>query len=130
MSAPGRPSPIVIGVDDDFRVRESLASLLESAGWTPVMFASAEDFLSSGVLAQAGCLISDVRMPGMDGLELQRRVRFERPALPVIFITAHNNSEVRCRALADGAMEFLYKPFDGTELLQIIERALSGRSET
>jgi FixJ family two-component response regulator len=130
MSAPGTPSPIVIGVDDDFRVRESLASLLESAGWTPVMFASAEDFLSSGVLARAECLISDVRMPGMDGLELQRRVRFERPTLPVIFITAHNNSEVRRRALADGAMEFLYKPFDGTELLQIIERALSGRTET
>lgn len=123
------PSRIVVGVDDDYRVRESLASLLESAGFSPVMFASAEDFLISGAISHAGCLITDVRMPGMDGLELQRRVRRERPTLPVIFITAHNNSDIRLRALADGAIEFLYKPFDAAELLQVIERALMGPSK-
>lgn len=124
------PSRIVIGVDDDYRVRESLASLLESAGFSPVLFACAEDFLNSGALEQAGCLITDIRMPGMDGLELQRRVRLERPALPVIFITAHNNIEIRRLALADGAIEFLYKPFDAAELLQVIERAVMGPSST
>jgi FixJ family two-component response regulator len=123
------PNRIVVGVDDDCRVRESLASLLESAGFSPLMFASAEDFFISGAISQAGCLITDVRMPEMDGLELQRRVRQERPTLPVIFITAHNNSDIRRRALADGAIEFLYKPFDAAELLQVIERALTGPSK-
>ncbi|WP_321474104.1 response regulator [uncultured Paludibaculum sp.] len=122
------PSRIVVGVDDDYRLRESLASLLESAGFSTLMFASAEDFLSSGALAQAGCLLTDVCMPRMDGLELQRRVRLERPALPVVFMTAHNSSDMRRRAFAGGAIEFLYKPFDAAELLQVIERALTGPS--
>lgn len=120
---------IVVGVDDDYRVRESLASLLESAGFSPLLFASAEEFLDSGALQEAGCLITDVRMTGMDGLELQRRLRQQRPALPVIFITAHNDSDIRRRALANGAMEFLYKPFDAAALLKIIERALTGSTK-
>jgi FixJ family two-component response regulator len=127
---PYSSSRIVAGVDDDFRVRESLTSLLESAGFSPLLFESAEDFLNSGALAQARCLITDVRMPGMDGLELQRRVRLERPALPVIFITAHNNSDIRRRAFADGAIEFLYKPFDAARLLQTIERELTDTTNT
>jgi FixJ family two-component response regulator len=115
---------IVVGVDDDFRVRESIESLVESAGFAPLVFASAEEFLQSGKLANATCLITDVRMPGMDGIELQRRVRLERPGLPVIFITAHFDDDLQRRALEGGAIAFLYKPFDGEDLLTAIERGL------
>src|ERR1700683_4586151 len=103
---------IVSAVDDDFRVRESIASLVESAGYTPMVYCSAEEFLQSGTLAATGCMITDVRMPGIGGLELQRRVRLERPELAVILISAHVDEEIRLRALAQGAAGFLYKPFD------------------
>ena len=83
-----------------------------------------EDFLQSGILASASCLITDARMPGMDGIELQRRVRLKRPKLPVIFISAHNDKETRQRALNGGAIDFLYKPFDGANLLETIYRAV------
>jgi FixJ family two-component response regulator len=116
--------PIVIGVDDDLRVRESIESLVESAGYAPLVFASAEDFLQSGTLAGATCVIADVRMPGMDGIELQRRIRRERPRLPVIFISAHYEDDVRQQALDGGAIEFLYKPFDADDLLGAIDHAL------
>jgi FixJ family two-component response regulator len=115
---------IVVGVDDDFRMRESIESLVESAGFAPLVFSSAEEFLQSGKLADATCLITDVRMPGMDGIELQRRVRLVRPELPIIFITAHYDDEIRRRALDGGAIEFLYKPFDGEGLLRAIDRAV------
>lgn len=115
---------IVVGVDDDFRVRESIESLVESAGFATMVFSSAEEFLQSGKPAEATCLITDVRMPGMDGIELQRRVRLERPELPIIFITAHYDDEIRRRALGGGAIAFLYKPFDGEDLLRAIDRAL------
>ena len=120
---------IVAAVDDDFRIRESIESLVESAGYAPLMFASAEDFLRSGSLAVTACLITDVRMPGMDGLELQRRVRLENPALPVVFISAHHNDEIRQRALAQGAIGFLYKPFDAVDLLSAIRPALNKSSD-
>src|SRR5579872_1727390 len=97
--------PIVAAVDDDFRIRESMASLLESAGYAPVVFSSAEAFLESGTLAAATCVITDVRMPGMDGIELQRRIRRERPALPVILISAHYDAEVRRTAIDEGAVD-------------------------
>ena len=116
---------IVAAVDDDFRVRESIESLLASAGFTPWIFASAEEFLESGILTAATCLITDVRMPKRDGLELQRRVGLERPELPVIFVSAHNDDETRRRAMAQGAAAFLYKPFDAGDLLGAIELALS-----
>jgi FixJ family two-component response regulator len=119
----GATRQVVVGVDDDFRVRESIESLVESAGYAPRVFASAEDFLQSGTLAGATCLIADVRMPGMDGIELQRRVRLERPELPVIFITAHYDEETRNRALNQGAVGFLCKPFDGVDLLEAIQAA-------
>jgi len=115
---------IVAAVDDDFRVRESIVSLVESAGYTPLVYSSAEEFLRSGTLAAAGCMITDVRMPGIDGLELQRRVRRERPELAVILISAHVDEETRQRALDQGAAGFLYKPFDAAELLGRIEQAL------
>jgi FixJ family two-component response regulator len=112
-------------VDDDFRVRESIESLVESAGYAPRLFASAEEFLRSGTLAGATCLITDVRMPGMDGIELQRRIRLERPKLPVIFVTAHYDEETRRQAVNEGAVEFLYKPFDAADLLKAIEAAIT-----
>ena len=121
--------PIVAAVDDDFRVRESIKSLLESAGYAPLTFSSAEEFLQSGALATATCVISDVRMPGMDGIELQRRIRLERPTLPVILISAHYNAEVRQTAIDEGAVEVLYKPFDATDLLKIIQSALTNSRE-
>jgi FixJ family two-component response regulator len=121
--------PIVAAVDDDFRVRESVASLLESAGYAPVVFSSAEEFLQSGTLAVATCVITDVRMPGMGGIELQRRIRLERPTLPVILISAHDNAEVRQTAIDEGAIDVLYKPFDATDLLKIIQAALINSRE-
>jgi FixJ family two-component response regulator len=116
---------IVVGVDDDIRIRESIESLLESAGFTSLVFPSAEEFLRSGKLFEAGCLITDVRMAGMDGLELQRRVKFDRPQFPVIFISGHHNDEVRRKALEGGAFAFIYKPFDPSDLLAIVNQAMS-----
>jgi FixJ family two-component response regulator len=116
---------IVAAVDDDYRVRESIESLVASAGHTPLVFASAEEFLQSGAPESAICLITDVRMPGIDGLELQRRVKLQYPRLPVIFMTAHYDNEIRQRALSQGAAGFLYKPFDAADLLGAIEFALS-----
>jgi FixJ family two-component response regulator len=120
--------PIVAVVDDDPRVRESLESLIASAGLTACVFSRAEDFLRGGDLAAAGCLITDVRMPGMDGVALQHHVRSLRPELPVIFITAHHDDEVERRALAEGAACFLRKPFDAGELLRATRNALSKTS--
>ena len=126
---PGEAIHIVVGVDDDFRVRESIESLVESAGYVSRLFASAEEFLKSGALAEAICLVTDVRMPGMDGIELQRSIRLERPKLPVIFISAHHDDEIRKRAIDGGAVRFLYKPFDAAELLRVIETALNDSPE-
>jgi FixJ family two-component response regulator len=121
----GSAKRIVAAVDDDFRVRESIESLVESAGHTALVFASAEEFLQSGAPESAICLITDVRMPGIDGLELQRRVRIQNPRLPVIFITAHYDDDTRKRALSQGAAGFLHKPFDAADLLGAIELALT-----
>lgn len=121
--------PVVIAVDDDVRMRESIGRLATSAGYTTLIFPSAEALLDSGALEVADCLISDVRMPGMDGLELQRIVRNESPRLPVILISGQLDAEVRERALCSGAAAFLYKPFEGEELLRVIQRALEQGSE-
>jgi FixJ family two-component response regulator len=103
---------------------------VESSGYVAAVYSSAEEFLQSGALAEAACVVTDVRMPGMNGIELQSRIRLERPDLPVIFISAHQDDEVRQRALDEGATRFLYKPFDGAELLRTIEAALrEGRED-
>ena len=116
---------LVAAVDDDRRVRESVRSVLESAGYEAITFESAETFLLSGALQTVTCVIADVRLPGMDGTELQRRIRRERCQLPVIFITAHDDDDVRQQALRDGAAAFLVKPFDGGDLLEYVARATS-----
>jgi len=120
--------PLVAAVDDDFRIRESLASLLESAGFALVVFRSGEEFLDSGTLAAAACVITDVRMTGMDGIELQRRIKLQRPKLPVILVSAHHNDEVRQRAIDEGAAAFLYKPFDAIDLLKLVQSAVTKAS--
>jgi FixJ family two-component response regulator len=117
--------PVVAVVDDDRRVRESLESLIESAGFAARVFALGEDFLQRGHLTETDCLITDIRMPGMDGLELQRRVRLARPELPIIFITAHHEDDVESRAFAEGGAFFIRKPFDAGELLRATKLALS-----
>jgi FixJ family two-component response regulator len=115
---------IVALVDDDARVRESLKHLLYSAGIETRPFNSAEDALQPDVLDSVCCLVTDVRMPGIDGCELQRRVAAILPALPVIFVTAHPDDEVRNHALSQGAFAFLYKPVDGEQFLGTIDAAV------
>ena len=126
----GLTPQVVAVVDDDPRIRESLESLIASAGFTARVFSRAEDFLSGSQLAAVGCLITDVRMPGMDGVALQRHVRSLRPDLPVIFITAHYEDDVERKALAGGAACFLRKPFDAGELLRATRLALKNLNAT
>jgi len=117
--------PIVSVVDDDQSVRESLAGLIRSVGLAVKVFASAEEFLGSFHASGTDCLILDVRMPGMDGLELQRHLKASHPDLPVIFITAHGSEEeVRLRALAAGAVDYLLKPLSEEEVLHAVGTAL------
>jgi FixJ family two-component response regulator len=116
--------PIIVVVDDDPRIRESLESLIESVGMKARAFPLADDFLHGDLLSAASCLVTDVRMPGMNGLDLQRRVRLERPELPVIFITAHYDDKIEQCAVAQGAAFFVRKPLDADELLRAIKLAL------
>jgi FixJ family two-component response regulator len=117
--------PLISVVDDDDAVRKSLQSLIRSVGFALNDFASAEDFLNSEHLRATRCLILDVRMPGMDGFELQRQLRVSHPEIPVIFITAHGNDTACSQALKDGAVAYLRKPFSEQALLNAIEAALS-----
>jgi FixJ family two-component response regulator len=111
-------------VDDDDSVRGTLHELLRSAGFSSRTFESAEDFLGSGQQQQTACLITDIRMPGMSGLELQARLNAERCRIPTIFITAHGDEEMRLQALREGAVEFLPKPFDDEVLIESVRTAL------
>jgi FixJ family two-component response regulator len=99
--------------------------LLRSVRFVVAVFASAEEFLSSGRARETDCLILDVRMPGMSGLELQRHLVASHPQMPVIFITAHGDEELRSRALKDGAVDYLLKPFSEKALLNAVQTALS-----
>ncbi len=117
--------PTVVGVDDDFRVREAIMSLVKSAGYECLVFSSAQEFLDSGALEYARCLITDVRMPEIDGIELQRLARLVRTDLPVIFISAHREPAIKEQAFFGGAVGFLWKPFDVTALLDLIDHILS-----
>ena len=114
-------------VDDDESIREAIQSLLRSVGFRAKTFASAEQFLQSGQIENTACLILDVRMPGMSGLELQRRLIATLWRIPIVFVTAHGDEEARSRALQEGAVEFLLKPFSEEALLTAIQAALPGQ---
>jgi FixJ family two-component response regulator len=111
-------------VDDDTSMRNALQGLLKSVGLPSRAFASAEEFLDSGEQHQTACLITDIRMPGISGLELQSRLNAENCRIPTIFITAHGDTQMRMRALRAGAVEFLAKPFDDEALLETVRAAL------
>ena len=111
-------------VDDDDSLRKSLDNLLRSVGLRTQGFASAEAFLSSQQVHDTACLILDVRMPGLSGLELQRQLGAANWRIPIIFITSHADDDARARALEAGAVAFLYKPFREEELLNAIDTAL------
>ena len=111
-------------VDDDDLMRNALQGMLKSVGLPSRAFASAEEFLTSGQQHETGCLIADIRMPGMSGLELQARLNAECCRIPTIFITAHGDAKMRMQALRAGAMEFLGKPFDDEALLGSVRAAL------
>ena len=117
-------SRLVAIVDDDESVQLALRDLIESDGLPAICFGSAEQFLDSVARSKAACLIADIRMPGMSGLELQAKLKAERCRIPVIFITAHGDAEMRIHAMRQGAVEFLSKPFDDAVLLEIVHAAL------
>ena len=116
--------PTISVIDDDASVREALEAFLRSAGFRTQSFASAEQFLDSGRLEDTACLILDVRMPGMSGVELQERLIAAGSAVPIIFISAHSDEDARARALERGAVEFFRKPFPDDALLGAIARAV------
>ena len=120
----GHNSRLVAIVDDDEAVQRALQDLIESDGLSALCFGSAEQFLVSEARSKAACLIADIRMPGMSGLELQAKLKTERCRIPVIFITAHGDARIRIHAMRQGAVEFLSKPFDGAVLLEIVHTAL------
>ena len=123
----GAKRPLISIVDDDEALRVSLEDLIRSVGFRVQGFPSAEAFLRSNQVQTTDCLILDVRMPGMTGLGLQRDLRSESADLPIIFITAYENPDVRAQALEAGAAAFLYKPFYEEELLDAINAALRDR---
>src|SRR5215470_11379294 len=116
--------PLIAIVDDDESFRESVQALLQSAGRRAVTFPSAEQFLASGAAATADCLILDLRMPGIDGFELHRRMRAAGSRIPIIVITAYSDDVSRARALAAGGPAFLPKPFQPDLFLQAIDAAM------
>ena len=117
-------SRLVAIVDDDESVQSALQDLIESEGLSALCFSSAEQFLNSEARQKADCLIADIRMPGMSGLELQAKLKAERCRIPIIFITAHGDDEMRILALRDGAAEFLTKPFNDAILLESVHAAI------
>jgi FixJ family two-component response regulator len=124
-SSPMTPAtPIVFVVDDDISVRESLQLLLQSEGWHPETFASAQEFLDRPRSLVPSCLVLDVSLPGLNGLDLQKRVAVERPDMPIIFITGYGDVPTTVRAMKAGAVEFLTKPFSDDALLNAIRQAV------
>jgi FixJ family two-component response regulator len=136
-SAPGQSkaspksqaTPIVFVVDDDISVRESLELLIRGEGWEPETFASAQEFLARPRALVPSCLVLDVSLPGLNGLDLQKRVAVERPDMPIIFITGYGDVPMTVQAMKAGAVEFLTKPFSDDVLLSAIRNAIE-RSHT
>src|SRR5258706_16008781 len=117
-------SKLIAIIDDDDAMQDSLRDLMEAAGLIARCFGSAEEFLDSGLQRQAACLITDILMPKMSGLELQTRLKDQKCDIPIIFITAHGDAEMRIQAMREGAVEFLAKPFDHQLLLKTVRAAL------
>jgi FixJ family two-component response regulator len=116
--------PLISIVDDDDSLRKSLDNLIRSVGFRAQGFPSAEALLSSNQLHDTACLILDVRLPGMNGLELQRRIVAANWRIPIIFVTSHADGDAQARALEAGAVDYLYKPFRDEQLLDAIDAAL------
>jgi len=129
ITAAADPTPVVFIVDDDFSVRESLDLLIRTAGWQPETYASAKAFLARAPVPGPSCLVLDVSLPDLTGLDLQQRIGPDRSDLPIIFITGHGDIPMSVRAMKAGAVEFLTKPFDAEMLLQAIAGAIE-RSRT
>lgn len=121
-----RNVPIISIVDDDESIRIAMSSLVRSLGYVAYTFTSAEDFLRSPRVNETSCLITDVQMPGMNGVELQARLRAKGLRMPIVFITAYPDERTRARSLNGGAVCYLTKPFDEQTLIGCLERALQG----
>jgi FixJ family two-component response regulator len=117
-------SRLVAIVEDDESFQRALHNLIESDGLSTLCFRSAEEFLGSDARGKVSCVIADIRMPGMSGLELQAKLKAERCGLPVIFLTAHGDNQMRTLAMREGAVEFLSKPCDDAVLLEIVHAAV------
>jgi FixJ family two-component response regulator len=118
------PEPVVAIVDDDPSAREGLQSLIESAGWRTETFASAQEFLARPGAEAPSCLVLDLQMPGLSGLDLQKRMAEVGLEVPIVFLTGHGNIPASVKAMKAGAVEFLTKPFDEEKLVQAIEEAI------
>jgi len=118
--------PIVFVVDDDVSVRESLELLIDNEGWQPKTFASAQQFLDCSRAPVPSCLLLDISLPDLNGLDLQKRVAMERNEMPIIFITGYGDVPKTVQAMKAGAVEFLTKPFNDEQLLTAIRQALEG----
>jgi FixJ family two-component response regulator len=123
-----RKIPMISIVDDDESIRLSLRDFIRSLGYVPNVFASAQEFLDSPGLNETACLISDVQMPGMSGIELQSRLKTLDHGTPVIFITAFPDERSRAQAIGAGAIGFLEKPFEARAMIALIETALRSRA--
>jgi FixJ family two-component response regulator len=119
---------LIAVVDDDELVRVALQRLLKTSGFAVASFGSAEDLLKSGQLQDIACLIADIRMPGMSGLDLQAKLKADNCAVPIVFITAHGDEKMRLQAMRSGAVAFLAKPFDSGVLLDRVRSALAAVS--
>ncbi len=124
-----KASHLIAIVDDDAAIREATTSLLRSSGFRTEAFASAEEFLNSPLLAKTRCLLLDIEMSGISGLELQRHLAAKGHRIPIIFITAHDNRAIRNEAMRAGAVDFLPKPFSEERLLLAIHSALKPFTE-
>jgi FixJ family two-component response regulator len=121
----GQTSKLIAIIDDDKSTQDSLRDLIESTGLVTRCFGSAEEFLLSGLQREVGCLIAEIQMPGISGLELQARLKEEQCNMPIIFITSNGSARMRIQAMREGAVEFLRKPLDHELLLETVRAALN-----
>ena len=124
MRQPPKPEAVIAIVDDDFSVRRSLQRLIRSVGWKPEIFASAQEFLSTSRAESSNCILLDLQLPGLSGLDLQKQMAEVGLEIPIVFLTGHGKIPASVQAMKAGAVQFLTKPFDEQELLQAIEEAV------